>query len=166
MRRDDRHQGGGRRGVAGAGVDRRRLPRRHSDHDGDWRIPDPLFITLAGVTLLFGMANVNGTLERLARARRRALPRQRRRDPGDVLLRGAGPLVDRPRQHRDRGAARADGDGRRRQAGVPPFLMALMVGNGAQAGALSPFAPTGVIVNEVLDKIGLAGEQWTPTATT
>ncbi|MDP2390476.1 MAG: SLC13 family permease, partial [Acidobacteriota bacterium] len=39
----------------------------------------------------------------------------------------------------------------------PPFLMALMVGNGAQAGALSPFAPTGVIVNGIMDRIGLPG---------
>ena len=37
--------------------------------------------------------------------------------------------------------------------------MALMVGNGAQAGALSPFAPTGVIVNSIMDRIGLAGHE-------
>ena len=47
------------------------------------------------------------------------------------------------------------------QAGMPPFLSALMLGNGAQAGALSPFAPTGVIVNGVMAKIGLAGHEWT-----
>src|SRR5919106_761481 len=41
------------------------------------------------------------------------------------------------------------------RANVPPFLMILMVGNGAQAGALSPFAPTGVIVNQVMARIGL-----------
>jgi hypothetical protein len=35
--------------------------------------------------------------------------------------------------------------------------MALMVGNGAQAGALSRFAPTGIIVNTNMEKIGLAG---------
>ena len=46
------------------------------------------------------------------------------------------------------------------RAGVPPFLMILMVGNGAQAGALSPFAPTGVIVNGVMARIGLAGYEW------
>jgi Na+/H+ antiporter NhaD/arsenite permease-like protein len=46
------------------------------------------------------------------------------------------------------------------RAGVPPFLMILMVGNGAQAGALSPFAPTGVIVNGVMARIGLAGVEW------
>jgi di/tricarboxylate transporter len=43
------------------------------------------------------------------------------------------------------------------RAAVPPFLMALMVGNGAQAGALSRFAPTGIIVNTNMEKIGLAG---------
>ena len=30
--------------------------------------------------------------------------------------------------------------------------MAIMVGNGAQAGAVSPFAPTGIIVNGVMDE--------------
>lgn len=123
--------------------------------------PVPLFITLAGVTLLFGMANVNGTLHRLA-ARAVAVCRGNAGvipvmffavavvlssiGPGNIataaLLAPMGMAV---------GA----------QAGVPPFLSALMLGNGAQAGALSPFAPTGVIVNGVLDKIGLTGQQWT-----
>ena len=43
------------------------------------------------------------------------------------------------------------------QVGVPAFLMAIMVGNGANAGSLSPIAPTGVIVNDVMADIGLAG---------
>jgi Na+/H+ antiporter NhaD/arsenite permease-like protein len=38
--------------------------------------------------------------------------------------------------------------------------MIIMVGDGAQAGALSPFAPTGVIVNGIMDKIGLPGHEW------
>ena len=123
--------------------------------------PVPLFITLAGVTLLFGMANVNGTLQRLAgravtlcRGNAGVIPVMfffvalvlSTIGPGNIataaLLAPMGMAV---------GA----------QAGVPPFLTALMLGNGAQAGALSPFAPTGVIVNEVLNKIGLGGEQWT-----
>lgn len=123
--------------------------------------PVPLFITLAGVTLLFGMASVNGTLQRLA-ARAVAVCRGNAGvipvmfflvalvissiGPGNIataaLLAPMGMAV---------GA----------QAGIPPFLSALMLGNGAQAGALSPFAPTGVIVNGVLDKIGLGGQQWT-----
>jgi Na+/H+ antiporter NhaD/arsenite permease-like protein len=43
------------------------------------------------------------------------------------------------------------------RAGIPPFLMAIMVGNGAQAGSLSPFAPTGIIVTGLMNKIGLPG---------
>jgi di/tricarboxylate transporter len=46
------------------------------------------------------------------------------------------------------------------RAAIPAFLMIIMVGNGAQAGALSPFAPTGVIVNGLMNKIGLAGHEW------
>ena len=45
------------------------------------------------------------------------------------------------------------------RAAIPPFLMALMVGNGAQAGALSRFAPTGIIVNTNMETIGLAGHE-------
>jgi di/tricarboxylate transporter len=48
------------------------------------------------------------------------------------------------------------------RAAIPPFLMAIMVGNGAQSAALSPFAPTGLIVNPKMAAIGLGGhELWT-----
>ena len=119
--------------------------------------PVQLFLTLAGVTLLFGMASANGTLERLA-ARAVHICRG---NAGlipvmffgvAVLLSSIGPgnisttAILAP-------MAMAVGA----QAAVPPFLMALMVGNGAQAGALSPFAPTGVIVNGVMGRIGLGG---------
>jgi len=43
------------------------------------------------------------------------------------------------------------------QVRVPAFLMAIMVGNGANAGSLSPIAPTGIIVNGVMAQIGLDG---------
>ena len=46
------------------------------------------------------------------------------------------------------------------RAGVPAFLMAIMVGNGANAGSLSPFAPTGIIVNGLMAKIGMFGLGW------
>jgi di/tricarboxylate transporter len=35
--------------------------------------------------------------------------------------------------------------------------MAIMVGNGANAGSLSPFAPTGIIVNGLMARIGMTG---------
>jgi Na+/H+ antiporter NhaD/arsenite permease-like protein len=40
---------------------------------------------------------------------------------------------------------------------IPLFLMAIMVGNGANSGALSPFAPTGIIVNGIMARNGLPG---------
>jgi di/tricarboxylate transporter len=46
------------------------------------------------------------------------------------------------------------------RAGISPFLMALMAGNGALAGTLSPFAPTGVVAHGVMARIGLAGVEW------
>jgi di/tricarboxylate transporter len=46
------------------------------------------------------------------------------------------------------------------RARIPPFLMAIMVGNGAGSGALSPFAPTGIIVNGLMQRIDLAGFEW------
>ena len=43
------------------------------------------------------------------------------------------------------------------RAGIPLFLMAIMVGNGANAGALSPFAPTGIIVNGLMAQNRMPG---------
>ncbi|MFA5911609.1 MAG: SLC13 family permease [Vicinamibacterales bacterium] len=121
--------------------------------------PIQLFLTLVGVTLLFGIANINGTLGRIAT---RAV--QLCRGNAGVIpvmfflialgLSSIGPgnigttAILAP-------MAMAVGG----RAMVPPFLMALMVGNGAQAGALSPFAPTGVIVNGIMDRIGLPGHE-------
>ena len=45
------------------------------------------------------------------------------------------------------------------KANIPLFLMAIMVGNGANAGSLSPFAPTGIIVNGLMARIGMTGLQ-------
>ena len=38
--------------------------------------------------------------------------------------------------------------------------MAIMTGNGALAGTLSPFAPGGVVANDVMARIGLDGLEW------
>jgi hypothetical protein len=46
------------------------------------------------------------------------------------------------------------------RTGIPLFLMAIMVGNGSNSGALSPFAPTGIIVNGLMARNGLPGLQW------
>src|SRR5262249_38293647 len=46
------------------------------------------------------------------------------------------------------------------RARVPAFLMTIMVAHGALAGALSPFAPTGIIADEQLRRLGLGGHEW------
>ena len=121
--------------------------------------PAGLFLALTGVTLLFAVADENGTLERLAH-RAAALARgSARRLPLiffaiACLLSAAGPgavssvaLV----------APLALPAGAR--AGVPAFLMALMVANGANAGNLSPVSAVGVIANSRMAAAGL-GDHW------
>src|SRR5262245_66109821 len=46
------------------------------------------------------------------------------------------------------------------RAGIPPLVMAVMAGNGALAGTLSPFAPTGIVAHGVMARIGLPGVEW------
>ena len=46
------------------------------------------------------------------------------------------------------------------RAGVPVLLTALMIGNGANAGNLSPFSAVGVIVSSAMGKAGLEGNEW------
>lgn len=125
--------------------------------------PVNLFLTLAGVTLLFSAAHTNGTLANVARQ-------------AVGLCRGRVGFV--PILYFGLGAALSSaGPGNIATAGllapmamatairmnIPLFLMAIMVGNGANAGSLSPIAPTGIIVTGVMDRIGLGGleiETW------
>ena len=121
--------------------------------------PVDLLINLIGITLLFGMANNNGTLGRVAARAVRAC----RGNAGvipimlfviAVTLSSIGPgNIATTAIMAPMAMAVAQ------RAAIPPFLMALMVGNGAQAGALSRFAPTGLIVNTNMDKIGLGGHE-------
>ena len=121
--------------------------------------PIDLLINLVGITLLFGMANNNGTLGRIAARAVRAC----RGNAGvmpimfffiAVTLASIGPgNIATTAIMAPMAMAVA------LRAAIPPFLMALMVGNGAQAGALSRFAPTGIIVNKNMEAIGLAGHE-------
>jgi len=47
------------------------------------------------------------------------------------------------------------------KTGISAFLMTLMVANGANAGAFSPFAPTGIIANGLIAQLGLTMNSWT-----
>jgi len=119
--------------------------------------PVNLFITLTGVSVLFAQARVNGTLAKVAawavgfcRGRVGLVPIMyfilggvlASAGPGNIATTGLlAPMAMAT-------AVRME---------VPLFLMAIMVGNGANSGSLSPIAPTGIIVSGVMERIGLGG---------
>ena len=122
--------------------------------------PTSLFVVLVIVMLLFALAQANGTLSELARQSVRLA----RGNVGLVPIvffcltvaiatLGAGNIA---------GAAliapvamAAAG-----RMGISAFLMVIMVGNGANAGAFSPIAPTGIVASELMAEAGLAGAEW------
>ena len=122
--------------------------------------PTRLFLTLAGVTLLFSQAQANGTLDRIAhravlscRGNAGVIPMMffvlafvlASIGPGNI----AATAIIAPMAMAVAG-----------QVGIPAFLVAIMVGNGANAGSLSPIAPTGIIVNGIMADVGLVGYEW------
>ena len=121
--------------------------------------PSSLFLTLVGVTLLFAAANVNGTLEhlaeravRIAHGRTRWLPVLFFLIAGIISSIGPGSISTVALVAPLALAIAA-------RAGVPYFLTALMVANGANAGNLSPVSAGGVIVNTKMAEAGLAGHE-------
>lgn len=119
--------------------------------------PVQLFLTLVGVTLLFSQANVNGTLERIAH---RAVGLCRGNAGVIGVMFFVLPLALAsigPGNIASAALMAPIAMGVAAQVGIPAFLMAIMVGNGANAGSLSPIAPTGIIVNEIMAKSGLTG---------
>ncbi|MGZ8413789.1 MAG: SLC13 family permease [Gemmatirosa sp.] len=119
--------------------------------------PGSLFVTLLGVTLLFAAAEANGTLAALA-ARVVSLARGDARllpwllFAGAALLSSLGPGAV-PTVALVAPLAMAAGV----RAGVSPFLTALMVCNGANAGNLSPVSAVGVVASGVMTRVGLGG---------
>jgi di/tricarboxylate transporter len=119
--------------------------------------PVDLFLTLAGVTLLFTQAQVNGTLDRVAHTAVRSC----RGNSGVAALMMfalAAALASLGPGNIATAALLAPmAMSTARRMAIPPFLMAIIVGNGANAGSLSPFAPTGIIVSGLMARIGLQG---------
>ena len=122
--------------------------------------PAPLFLTLLGVTMLFGIGEKNGTLTALTDRAVRACGRGTAGLPwlffilaGLASSLGPGAIAATALV-----APLAMSAGF--TAGVPPFLMALMVANGANAGNLSPFSAVGVIVQAQMHKAGLPHHDW------
>jgi di/tricarboxylate transporter len=119
--------------------------------------PVDLFITLAGVTLLFSQAHVNGTLEKVARDAVRLCKGRVGLIPIMYFILGAGLASAGPGNIATTGLLAPIAMSTAIRMRIPLFLMAIMVGNGAQAGSLSPLAPTGIIVSNLMVRIGLPG---------
>jgi Na+/H+ antiporter NhaD/arsenite permease-like protein len=122
--------------------------------------PVALFLTLAGVTLLFSQAQLNGTLDRIAHRAVRICRGNAGLIPVMFFLLAAALASMGPGNVSTAALLAPMAMAVAGRAAIPAFLMIIMVGNGAQAAALSPFAPTGVIVNGLMDKIGLPGHEW------
>ena len=122
--------------------------------------PVSLFLTLAGVTLLFSQAQLNRTLDRIAHRAVRVCRGNAGLIPIMFFALGCGLASLGPGNISTAALLGPMAMAIAGRAAIPAFLMIIMIGNGAQAGALSPFAPTGVIVNGLMAKIGLAGHEW------
>jgi di/tricarboxylate transporter len=122
--------------------------------------PIQLFLTLVGVTLLFTQAQLNGTLDQIAQRSVRLCRGNTFLIPVSFFFLGLGIASLGPGNVATAAMLAPMAMAVATRASIPPFLMAIMVGNGAQAGALSPFAPTGIIVNGLMEKIMLGGYEW------
>ncbi|HUS05485.1 MAG TPA: SLC13 family permease [Bryobacteraceae bacterium] len=122
--------------------------------------PVQLFLTLAGITLLFTQAQLNGTLDKLAHLAVRCCRGNAGVIPVMFFFLAAGLASIGPGNIATAALIAPMAMTVAGRVGIPAFLMAIMVGNGANAGALSPFAPTGIIVSGLMTKIGLPGFEW------
>lgn len=119
--------------------------------------PSQLFLTLAGVTLLFAMAQSNGTLPQLAHQAVRLCRGNLGTIPIMFFVLGAALSSMGPGNIATAALLTPIAMATALRAGIPLFLMAIMAGNGANAGALSPFAPTGIIVNGIMARNQMPG---------
>lgn len=118
-------------------------------------LPEQLVLTLVGITLLFGMAQQNGTLDRLAGFAIRAARGRPALLPLiffllTFLLSAIGPgNIAAVALLAPIGMAVAV------NSGVSPLVMAIMLCTGANAGAFSPVALTGIVNVGLMNEIGM-----------
>jgi di/tricarboxylate transporter len=122
--------------------------------------PASLFLTLAGVTLLFAVAETNRSLEGVASRAFRAVGGNTRAMP--VLFFALGFLFAAIGPGAVPGVALVIplAIALCLRARLPPVLTALMVANGANAGNLSPLSAVGIIANSRMAAAGLGNHEW------
>lgn len=119
--------------------------------------PTDLFLTLVGVTFFFGVAQANGTLEKLTQLTVKAVR-------GNVAILpivlffvaffissiGAGQISSAAMLALPVMALAAS-------TGINPLMMAIVVGSGCMAGVMSPLCPTGLIAAKLMQELGITG---------
>ena len=122
--------------------------------------PTSLFLTLAGVTLLFTQAQCNGSLDKLAHRAMRICRGNAGLIPMMFFVLAAALASAGPGHIATTALVAPMAMAVAARAQVPAFLMAIMVGHGATSGSMSPVAPTGIIVSGIMTRIGLPGYEW------
>jgi len=121
--------------------------------------PVSLFLTLTGVTLLFAIAETNGTLKTLAHRAIQLARGNARVVPVLLFLIACAVSSVGPGAVSTVALLAPIGMAMGRRLGLPAFLTALMIANGANAGNLSPFSSVGIIANGAMAKAGLTGAE-------
>lgn len=122
--------------------------------------PTTLFVTLTGVMLLFGAAEANGTLARLTGKALRLVRGDARALPIAFFILASTVASIGPGAISSVALLAPLAMPIALRAGVPTFLMALAVANGANAGNLSPISSVGIIANAKMAEAGLGGHEF------
>lgn len=117
--------------------------------------PSSLLLMLAGVTFLFGIAQTNGTLDKITKYTVKSAKGNVAVIPIVLFFLAFGLSSIGPGQISIAALLAAPVMVLAVDVGIPPLLMALVVGSGAQAGAMSPLAPNGIVGNNVVASMGL-----------
>ena len=122
--------------------------------------PAGLFVTLVSVTLFFSQANVNGTLNKLTKSSVKLARGNLGMIPVIFFFLAAGLASIGAGNIATTALLAPVAMMVAGRMGISAFLMTICVCCGANAGALSPVAPTGVIANQQLARIGITGQEW------
>jgi Na+/H+ antiporter NhaD/arsenite permease-like protein len=117
--------------------------------------PVNVFLMLAGITYLFAIANINGTLEKLTKFAVKSVRGNVALLPIVMFLLAFALSSLGPGAITICALLAAPTMLLASETKIPAFLMACMVANGTQAGNMSPIAVAGVIVNGLLQPMGI-----------
>lgn len=120
--------------------------------------PGDLFVVLVGVTLLFGIAKSNGTVDWLVNAAVKAVRGRIALIPWVMFLVTAVLTAVGAVTPAAVGIVAPIGLGFAASYGISPVLMGLFIANGASAGGFSPIGVFGSITNNVVERNDLPGD--------